>query len=121
MEFKGTKGKWYWFKQDVSNLTDDEIYDLEQESGTYSLKYELPKLINQNDEVVCYFGNYEQYYPTEGTPPNEYDSLLISKAPEMFEMLKKCMLEFAMYKAEFGQGSQLEKEIMKLIKEASEL
>lgn len=49
------------------------------------------------------------------------DSLMLSKSPEMLEMLNKCILEFGRFKAEFGQGSKLESEIHKLIKEATEI
>jgi len=67
MEFKGTKGKWYW---------------------SYGSDTQRASLLNEQGEEICNFGDSETYYPTEGVEPNDYDALLISKAPEMFEMLK---------------------------------
>jgi len=46
---------------------------------------------------------------------DEYDQLLISKAPEMLELLKKCDKTFN------GKFTTLHNEIKQLIKEATEL
>jgi hypothetical protein len=75
MEFKGTKGKWYW---------------------VYGPTTEKASLMSENQNEVCNFGDGATYYPTEGLEPNEYDALLISKAPEMLEMLGN-QLEFLIY------------------------
>lgn len=66
MEFKGTKGNWHW---------------------EYSGDYDLACLVNEENIEICNFGNNFNYYPTEGTEPNEYDALLISKAPELLREL----------------------------------
>ena len=35
------------------------------------------------DHEVMSFGDNTSYYPTEGTPPNEFDANLIAAAPEL--------------------------------------
>ena len=34
-------------------------------------------------QLVCHFGNNEQYYPTEGCEPNDADKRLIAAAPDL--------------------------------------
>jgi hypothetical protein len=68
MEFKGTKGKWFW---------------------NYGDGCDLASLVSENGNEICNFGNEEKYYPTAGEEPNQYDALLISKAPEMIEFLQE--------------------------------
>ena len=36
---------------------------------------------------VCWFGDCETYYPTEGTPPTAADARLIAAAPDLLEAL----------------------------------
>jgi hypothetical protein len=94
MEFKGTKGKWYW---------------------VYGPTTEKASLMSENQNEVCNFGDGATYYPTEGLEPNEYDALLISKAPEMLEMLDYLSTRL---------GTVFEREIQEinqLIKDATEL
>lgn len=94
MEFKGTKGKWYSeYKSGYWKITDDE------REGSIA----------------------EVYFFNDGKDTAEHNAKLIEKAPEMLEMLNKCMLELAMYKSEFGQGSKLQEDISKLIKQIVEL
>ena len=76
MEFKGTKGKW------ILNW-----------SGGNPCQ-NLLQIISENNIEVCNFGDSELYYPTEGKEPNEYDALLISKAPEMLEKIKEFIENF---------------------------
>jgi len=95
MEFKGTKGKWYWIPSHGNRLA-----ILENEYGF----------------EICNFGDSEQYYPTEGLEPNEYDKKLISCAPEMLEMLHKCKQAFESLKQPF-----ISSEIEQLIKKATEI
>lgn len=38
-------------------------------------------------DTVCWFGDDTQYYPSEGTPPNEHDARLIAAAPCLLEAL----------------------------------
>ena len=71
MEFKGTKGKW--------------TLNWDGSSGFQNML----QIVNSENIEVCNFGHDNDYYPTEGTEPNQYDALLISKAPEMLEMLGK--------------------------------
>jgi hypothetical protein len=49
----------------------------------------LAILLDQNGEEVCNFGNQEEYYPTEGTEPNEHNKLIIAAAPKMLAMLQR--------------------------------
>jgi hypothetical protein len=94
MEFKGTKGKWYW---------------------VYGPTTEKASLMSENQNEVCNFGDGATYYPTEGLEPNEYDALLISKAPEMLEMLKEIH-------SFLSSGTRINSDdIEQLIKEATEL
>lgn len=86
-EFKGTKSKWDIFRQD------NDIY-IETESG--------------NAAICSIVGGV-------GLEQDEANALLISKAPEMLEMLQ--------YLSEkLGTAFEMEKqEINQLIKEATEL
>jgi hypothetical protein len=63
-EFKGTKGKWYW---------------------SYGASNQMASLMSETGSEICNFGDCTTYYPTEGIEPNDADSLLISKAPELLE------------------------------------
>jgi hypothetical protein len=91
MEFKGTKGKWEIDKNDVR--------------------------VNEEIIITAYGFNVKgKYTHTEETKAN---ALLISKAPEMLEMLKE--LRNAILSEDYVRmlaNSQLAKE---LIKEATEL
>ena len=60
-----TEGPWEWRKLE---------YD-EDDSDT-----EMPWLDCAGDDPVMDFGDCEQYYPTEGTPPNEADAEFIAAA-----------------------------------------
>lgn len=67
-EFKGTKGPWCFKRKD----------DDTDNGGLYNLEGNL----------VCHFGDSEQYYPTDGTPPDEDDMALITAAPDLLEALQ---------------------------------
>lgn len=47
----------------------------------------MPALLGADDTVVMHFGDSEQYYPTEGCPPEGVDKNLIEAAPERREIL----------------------------------
>lgn len=68
-EFKGTPGPWE-FKY-------SEEYDTDRGS-----------FIGRDGRQVCWFGDGEQYYPTDGTEPSHEDIALIASAPELLEALK---------------------------------
>ena len=65
-----TPGPWHW------------------EDGEFSA---LPRLMAQAVEV-CNFGDREQYYPTEGLPPEDEDARLIAASPELLAALRKCLV-----------------------------
>lgn len=95
--FKGTKGKWHWVEY-TSN--------------------ELPELQNEYNQKICGFGNNYDYYPTEGTPPNKYDALLIQKSPELLKMLGKVLIEVDWT---YKHGDILQDLVLKLYKETTEI
>lgn len=104
-EFKGTKGKWIWIHSHGNTLS---------------------RLESDNGQEICNFGNDYDYYPTEGVEPNVYDAQLISKAPEMLEMLKKLsgavkdsMMEISVDSEMFGYLKDIDKANDNLIKEAT--
>lgn len=73
-EFKGTKGSWC-FKRKDDNTDNGGLYNLE-------------------GNLVCHFGDSEQYYPTDGTPPDEDDMALITAAPDLLEALQNMIGAF---------------------------
>jgi len=87
MEFLGTKGKW------KSTILKNRTFGIALESNIDDVVCEAPSLIN-------------------GLKNWEANALLISKAPEMIEMLKD-MKDYL--------GSDKRKKVEKLIKEATEL
>ncbi len=91
MEFKGTKGKWFITENGLS----------------------VSSIANKkhiHDGTICRFHtgvyDYENY---------KYNALLISKAPEMLEMLNEVLT------SEYVKGRVLKELIKKLIKEATGL
>ena len=90
MEFKGTKGKWY-----VENF-----------KGCESV---CTKLDTQGD-IICLIPDEDCDSSRENWEAN---ALLISKAPEMLEMLEKI--------SEINFNEEIQKEVLQLIKEATEL
>ena len=92
MEFKGTKSNWHVLKIDLSD-------------------YKSISIGNPiNNKVICHMVLGGAINNTD-----EYNSLLISKAPEMLEMLK-------WLHDKLGTAFETEKsEIKQLIKEATEL
>lgn len=66
---KHSPGPWRWIDRDGSDL------------GT----------IVSGQDVVCHFGNNEQFYPSEGQEPSYHDRLLFCAAPDMLEALKDAL------------------------------
>lgn len=109
MEFKGTKGKWFYSHRQIPNDPDGmystQVYDKHGDticSLAWHRKPAEERVINGVKKLV---------YGTD----REENALLISKAPEMLEMLKKIY-----FGNEYKEPS-LHMEIKKLIKEAIEL
>lgn len=71
-EFKGTSGLWSFAKE--SDCDEGEIK-------------------NENGDVVCWFGDSEQYSNTSGYAPSNEDLSLILSAPEMLSLLLKIRKE----------------------------
>lgn len=86
-EFKGTPGPW-GFKY-------SEEYDTDRGS-----------FIGKDGRQVCWFGDSETYYPTDGTEPSHEDIALISAAPELLEALQD-MVESYQHEASMENPSLL--------------
>ena len=86
MDFKGTRGKWEYRYDGF-----EHCYD-----------------IVSNNEFIC--------TTMSGNTKAKADALLISKAPEMLEMLKKCKMM-----CDHLNIHHVSNELNKLIKEATEL
>jgi hypothetical protein len=93
-EFKGTKGKWSANKLSILNENSRVI------TQCYLMTFEHDKRGRQIPDTIGY-----------------YNALLISKAPEMLEMLKKC--EYFIKAS--NQYTKLGKDVEQLIKEATEI
>jgi hypothetical protein len=93
MEFKGTKGKWH-IEEKKASIFDDN-----------------------GDSVVCWYGvGTSTFWKNE--VELKANSLLISKAPEMLEMLKILLKEF---KASDVRTGHIKEDLKQLIKEATTL
>lgn len=55
-------------------------WECEETRGT-----DMGAILDATGKHVCEFGNAEQYYPTEGSPPNNADLALILEAPCVYE------------------------------------
>lgn len=71
-EFKGTTGPW------IFSVDEDDICD----KGLIK---------SENGGIVCSFGNMEQYYPTNGVPPDGADMALILASPNLLSALKQLL------------------------------
>jgi hypothetical protein len=69
MSAKHTPAPWNWNWQPSNDVED------------------MPELRGGNNEIIMDFGNCAQYYPTEGSAPNEANAKLIAAAPELLEAL----------------------------------
>ena len=59
-----------------------------REGDDKSLNSNVGSIIGSTMSTVCDFGTDEEYYPTEGTPPNKADLALILAAPALFAACK---------------------------------
>ena len=107
MEFKGTKGKW---EVGVVNNGEHGINGIVVWSPEYSKKSD------GTYEMVCHISTPEEEIKTDS--PN---ALLISKAPEMLEMLKEILDTNRDYWGEDENSVYQIYEIENLIKEATEI
>lgn len=110
MEFKGTKGKW--------------VHDLR--SGCCAVYSELrineTNGLHSDDDRNIYYSNKGSFYNGNNWEMNlehQANALLISKAPEMLEMLHR--IENILTYDTIEPNSPLQEEIYNLIKKATEL
>ena len=71
-----TRGPWRWVMQasGIGEASDDDS--------------DMPALVSVHGPMVCWFGNDETYYPTEGIHPNAADMALIAAAPVLLAALR---------------------------------
>ena len=72
-------------------------------------------VLSENGKQVC---STTDFFIKE---QNEYDALLISKAPEMLTMLKRLRMDYEMIIPYFPRRNEIGNEIEQLIKEATTL
>jgi hypothetical protein len=70
-----TPGPWVW--------TDRVL----QGDAKYAGYGDTGGFVTADGTPVCWFGDSETYYPTEGTPPTAADARLIAAAPDLLEAL----------------------------------
>ena len=70
-----TPGPWVW--------TDRVL----QGDAKYADYGDMGGFVTADGTPVCWFGDSETYYPTEGTPPNAADARLMSAAPDLLKAL----------------------------------
>ncbi|MBN6889916.1 hypothetical protein ACUXCC_003460 [Cytobacillus horneckiae] len=82
---KATIGPWKWKEPDDN-----------------SCSTEMPMILNDSGELILNFGDSEQYYPTEGVPPDEKDAQFIIQArediPFLLDYIKKQQQEIEQFK-----------------------
>ncbi len=74
-----TPGPWRW--------TDRVL----QGAAQYAGYGDMGGFITADGTPVCWFGDNETYYPTEGAPPSEADKRLIAAAPDFFAAAKSLL------------------------------
>ena len=99
MEFKGTKGKW-----SIYHRIDDN------EENQYS--------VTSNNGKVC--NCYNMSIPDYENKIAKANALLISKAPEMLEMLNKINITISIH-GKIDSETELHYQLNKLIKESTEI
>jgi hypothetical protein len=101
-EFKGTKGKWFISSNSIKN------YKLDEDTRRYG-KIDI-STHDWSGFIQCC-----RHEMNENDDESKANELLISKAPEMLEMLKSCVIAFKQIGMEEPVG------VTKLIREATEL
>lgn len=72
---KITPGPWKWVDVD-----EDHLEPWERDNNMPSLE--------SDKYLICGFGNSEEFYPTQGSPPNIPNSKAIAALPELLEVYK---------------------------------
>ena len=110
MEFKGTKGKWR-----IKHSQTKEAFNIIGSIAGEKFKIARCPYINQP--------NLSKQWNKKEKQEAKADALLISKAPEMLEILQECRTQLVLCTLldKSGQCSKMVEEIEQLIKEATEL
>jgi hypothetical protein len=108
MEFKGTKGKWTLYQSKIPSNDKAVTHSVYVGTKRISLCYDL----YESDKSK----NVEE-------KTGQANALLISKAPEMLEMLEKLYQQVDFSFESFGSdtGLKMQEKIEQLIKEATEI
>jgi len=102
MQFQGTQGEWVY----------------ENRNGNYYIQKQNSQTRKEFIGQMLYVGKTTEPLSKEG----EYNALLVSKAPEMLEMLKVARDKFLDLKYEHDSSlKDIQWEIEELIKQATEL
>lgn len=99
-QFKGTQGKWHLMKKGFTKNANDNLIQV------YAT--------NEDLEFVCQV--WKDGILHDKTQNFEANAQLISKAPEMLEMLKQCL-----YRVENANHGDFPNKIRKLIEEATKI
>ena len=75
--FGTTPGEWTWVEFAMSN----------GEPQSEDWKRTGMAALVSDAELVCWFGDAEAYYPTEGIEPSDADKRAIAKAPAMLDLI----------------------------------
>lgn len=89
-QFKGTPGPWN-FRHNINE----------------GYATDMGGFIGGSGKVVCWFGDGETYYPTEGTIPDKEDICLIAAAPELLEALQQSLPIWEAMKLNVSEASVL--------------
>jgi hypothetical protein len=113
MEFKGTKGKWN-FDKTKNAITSEKVSGI---LATAWMTYKSEEIEERIDgESWLQMRERTDVIRAEKDIEQKANALLISKAPEMLEMLKQCL-----YRLENSNHRDFPNKIKQLIKEATEL
>lgn len=68
---KHTPGPWHWVPSPHATHPD------------------MGAFFSDGGQRVCWFGDAEQYYPSQGEPPSDADARLIAAAPDLLDALRE--------------------------------